>query len=81
MRSPLELHLYPGNQCNRDCSFCTVFGSPKGWHQEYTAEHLDAAHRVIITSDRGVLKFYGGEPTLHPENVIWAIAYFARTGI
>lgn len=76
----LELHLYPGNQCNRDCSFCTVFGSPKGDYSEYTTDHLDAAQRVIMSHDRGVLKFYGGEPTLHPENVIWAIAYLRQQG-
>jgi hypothetical protein len=35
---------------------------------------------VIITPDRGVLKFYGGEPTLHPENLIWAIAYLREQG-
>ena len=32
-----ELYLYDGNFCNRDCSWCTVFGSPKGWHVDYGA--------------------------------------------
>ena len=71
----LELHLYPGNSCNRDCSFCTVFGSPQGWYTDYTVEHLDAALRLVLLDERGALKFYGGEPTLNHENVIWAIAY------
>jgi hypothetical protein len=71
----MELHLYPGNQCNRDCSFCTVFGSPKGWYSEYKTEHLDAALRTVMLNEQGAIKFYGGEPTLNPENVIWAIAY------
>lgn len=61
----LELHLYPGNQCNRDCSFCTVFGSPKGWYSEYTTEHLDAALRTVMLNQQGAIKFYGGEPTLN----------------
>ncbi|MGJ3251311.1 MAG: radical SAM protein [Elainellaceae cyanobacterium] len=71
----MELHLYPGNQCNRDCSFCTVFGNPKGWYTDYTREHLDAALNAVMTDERGALKFYGGEPTLNYKNVIWAIAY------
>ncbi|WP_088889316.1 radical SAM protein [Leptolyngbya ohadii] len=74
----LELHLYPGNQCNRDCSFCTVFGSPKGWYREYTAEHLDAVLQTVRLDDQGAIKFYGGEPTLDHENVIWAIAYLRQ---
>lgn len=76
----MELHLYPGNQCNRDCSFCTVFGSPKGWYREYTQEHLDAALRTVMLNEQGAIKFYGGEPTLDFENVIWAIAYLRQQG-
>lgn len=71
----MELHLYPGNLCNRDCSFCTVFGTPKGDYSEYTAENLDLALCNVISNEIGTLKFYGGEPTLNHENVIWAIAY------
>lgn len=74
----LELHLYPGNQCNRDCSFCTVFGSPNGEYSEYKPEHLDAVLRTVMLSEQGAVKFYGGEPTLHPDNVIWAIAYLRQ---
>lgn len=74
----MELHLYPGNQCNRDCSFCTVFGSPKGWFSEYTEEHLDAVLRTVMLNEQGAIKFYGGEPTLNHENVIWAIAYLRQ---
>lgn len=76
----MELHLYPGNQCNRDCSFCTVFGSPKGWYTEYTPEHLDAALQTVMLNEQGAIKFYGGEPTLNPENVVWAIAYLRQHG-
>ncbi len=71
----MELHLYPGNRCNRDCDFCTVFGSPKGEYLEYSADHLEAALRSVILHEQGALKFYGGEPTLDHKNVIWAIAY------
>lgn len=76
----LELHLYPGNQCNRDCSFCTVFGTPKGWYQDYTLAHLDAVLKTVALNEMGTIKFYGGEPTLHHENVIWAIAYLRQQG-
>jgi molybdenum cofactor biosynthesis enzyme MoaA len=76
----LELHLYPGNQCNRDCSFCTVFGSPKGAYREYTVDHLDAVLRTVRLDEQGTIKFYGGEPTLNHENVIWAIAYLRQQG-
>lgn len=71
----MELHLYPGNQCNRACDFCTVFGAPKGWYMEYTAEHLDATLGSVMLHEQGSVKFYGGEPTLNYDNVIWAIAY------
>jgi len=76
----MELHLYPGNQCNRECDFCTVFGAPKGWYTEYTAEHLDATLRTVMQHERGTVKFYGGEPTLNHGNVIWAIAYLRQQG-
>jgi MoaA/NifB/PqqE/SkfB family radical SAM enzyme len=76
----MELHLYPGNQCNRDCDFCTVFGSPKGWYTDYTTEHLDAALRTVMLHDLGSVKFFGGEPTLNADNVVWAIAYLREQG-
>ncbi|NJK61441.1 MAG: hypothetical protein HC921_00975 [Synechococcaceae cyanobacterium SM2_3_1] len=76
----LELHLYPGNHCNRDCSFCTVFGSPAGEFSAYTAADLDAALAIILWEGQGTLKFYGGEPTLHLENLLWAIQYIRQQG-
>ncbi|MEO0351745.1 MAG: hypothetical protein AAF282_17030 [Cyanobacteria bacterium P01_A01_bin.15] len=76
----MELHLYPGNQCNRECDFCTVFGAPKGWYTEYTAEHLDTALATVMVSAQGAIKFYGGEPTLNHDNVIWAIGYLRDHG-
>ncbi len=74
----MELHLYPGNRCNRDCDFCTVFGSPKGWYFDYQAEHLNAALDTVLLNEQAALKFYGGEPTLNHENVIWAIGYLRQ---
>ncbi|MEM1292103.1 MAG: radical SAM protein [Cyanobacteria bacterium P01_H01_bin.162] len=76
----MELHLYPGNQCNRDCDFCTVFGKPQGWYTEYTPEHLDATLDSVMLHAAGTIKFYGGEPTLNHDNVMWAIAYLREHG-
>lgn len=76
----MELHLYPGNQCNRACDFCTVFGRPEGEYQAYTAEYLQATLDTVMLHDQGTIKFYGGEPTLNAENVIWAIAYLRERG-
>lgn len=76
----IELHLYPGNFCNRDCSFCTVLGNPQGWYKEYTPEHLEAALHTLCFHEDATIKFYGGEPTLDFENVIWAIGYLRERG-
>jgi hypothetical protein len=71
----IELHLYPGNLCNRDCSFCTVLGNPRGWYEKYTQEHLETALKTVCTHEGATIKFYGGEPTLDFESVVWAIHY------
>ncbi|MEE2778454.1 MAG: DUF547 domain-containing protein [Acidobacteriota bacterium] len=68
-----ELHLYEGNFCNRDCSWCTIDGSPDGWYQPYTHEVLDQALATLARD--GNLKLYGGEPTLHTDEIIAAIRY------
>jgi hypothetical protein len=68
-----ELHLYEGNFCNRTCSWCTINGSPRGWYQRYTPAILDAA--LAATARDGNIKFYGGEPTLHGDEIIKAIRY------
>lgn len=75
-----ELLLYPGNFCNRDCTFCTVLGSPKGWYHPFTAAHLDQALALVHAGPDGALKFYGGEPTLDVENMTWAIRYLRERG-
>jgi hypothetical protein len=76
----IELHLYPGNLCNRECSFCTVLGNPKGWYRKYTSDHLEGVLQTVCTHEGATLKFYGGEPTLDFENVIWAIGYLRERG-
>lgn len=76
----MELHLYPGNLCNRECSFCTVLGNPKGWYKKYTSEHLEGVLQAVCTHEGATVKFYGGEPTLDFENVIWAMGYLREKG-
>ncbi|HKZ08784.1 MAG TPA: DUF547 domain-containing protein [Methylomirabilota bacterium] len=73
-----ELYLYDGNFCNRDCAWCTVFGSPKGWHVDYSARVLDAAAAHVAPD--GNIKFYGGEPTLHAEGLVEAMRYLRGRG-
>lgn len=76
----LELHLYPGNACNRSCNFCTVFGSPEGEAIDYGPQILDQALQTLLLDARATLKFYGGEPTLKASNLIWAIGYLRQQG-
>ena len=73
-----ELYLYEGNFCNRTCEWCTINGSPKGTYHPYRTAVLDQA--VATVAADGNLKFYGGEPTLHADDVIDAIAYVRRRG-
>jgi hypothetical protein len=71
-----ELHLYEGNFCNRTCEWCTINGSPRGWYQPYSTAVLDQAVATIASD--GNLKFYGGEPTLHVDEIIQSIEYLRR---
>ncbi len=73
-----ELHLYEGNFCNRTCSWCTIDGSPGGWYRPYAPAVLDQALATLAPD--GNLKFYGGEPTLHHEEVKTAIRYVRAHG-
>jgi len=73
-----ELHLYEGNFCNRTCAWCTIDGSPQGWYQPYAPAVLDRALATLAPD--GNLKFYGGEPTLHPEDVKQAMRYVRARG-
>lgn len=60
-----QIHLYQGNLCNRACPFCTVNGSPSGWFREHSPEAIALAVRLVKPG--GVIKIYGGEPTMQPE--------------
>jgi hypothetical protein len=73
-----ELYLYDGNFCNRACRWCTVFGSPAGWHQAYTERVLDAAATAIAAD--GNIKFYGGEPTLRADGLMAAMRHLRTRG-
>ena len=73
-----ELHLYEGNFCNRTCTWCTINGSPGGWYAPYAPEVLDQAARSVAAD--GNVKFYGGEPTLHAEVIIAAMAGLRARG-
>jgi MoaA/NifB/PqqE/SkfB family radical SAM enzyme len=75
-----ELLLYPGNFCNRDCAFCTVLGSPKGWYHPFAEAHLERALEIVHLGEDGALKFYGGEPTLDVSNMTWTIRYCRERG-
>ncbi|HEY3188817.1 MAG TPA: DUF547 domain-containing protein, partial [Solirubrobacteraceae bacterium] len=73
-----ELHLYEGNFCNRTCGWCTINGSPQGWYRPYAPAVLDQALATLAPD--GNLKFYGGEPTLHANEIERAIAYVRARG-
>ena len=73
-----ELHLYEGNFCNRTCSWCTINGSPDGWYRPYAPAVLDQALATLAPD--GNLKFYGGEPTLHPHDIETAMRYVRARG-
>jgi hypothetical protein len=73
-----ELHLYEGNFCNRTCAWCTIHGSPDGWYRRYSPAVLDQALATLAPD--GNLKFYGGEPTLHADEILEAIRYVRARG-
>lgn len=72
------LHLYDGSRCNRRCEFCIVAGSPEGWHKAYCQETLEYA--LALVAPNGCLKFFGGEPTLYPGEVLDAVRYLQEHG-
>lgn len=73
-----EIHLYFGSQCNRECDFCVVFGSPRGWMAEVDEVLLDGL--MALLQPRAQLKVYGGEPTLLAPNLRWAFAGLRQRG-
>lgn len=74
-----DLHLYTGSKCNRKCDFCIVSGRPDGWYEPLTEDTLDAA-LSLVPMNEGTLKFYGGEPTIEIDNVLWAMRYLRARG-
>jgi len=73
-----DLHLYTGSKCNRQCDFCIVSGRPDGWYEPMTSEVLDATLELVPMD--ATIKFYGGEPTLDIENLLWAMRYLRERG-
>ena len=73
-----EIHLYFGSFCNRECEFCVVFGSPRGWMAEVDEELLDALAGLL--QPQAQFKVYGGEPTLLSANLRWAFAGLRQRG-
>lgn len=73
-----DIHLYTGSKCNRKCDFCIVSGRPDGWYEPMTEASLDAA--LALAPLDGTIKFYGGEPTLDVENLLWAMAHLRERG-
>ncbi len=73
-----DVHLYTGSKCNRQCDFCIVYGRPGGWYEPLTARTLDAALELVPPD--ATIKFYGGEPTLDADNLIWGMAYLRERG-
>lgn len=78
MERMTDIHLYTGSFCNRTCDFCIVYGEPKGWYQPIDIDHLELAFRLLAPD--GNVKFYGGEPTLDHENILYAIRECRRLG-
>lgn len=73
-----EIHLYFGSLCNRECDFCVVFGSPRGWMAEVDEALLDGL--MALLHPQAQLKVYGGEPTLLSANLGWAFAQLRQRG-
>ena len=73
-----DLHIYTGSKCNRECDFCIVSGRPDGWYQPITEETLSAVFQMVPMD--GTIKFYGGEPTIAPENMLWAMRQLRERG-
>jgi len=73
-----DLHIYTGSKCNRECDFCIVSGRPDGWYQPITEETINAAFDLVPMD--GTIKFYGGEPTIAPDNLLWAMRQLRERG-
>lgn len=73
-----DLHIYTGSKCNRQCDFCIVSGRPDGWYEPITEATLNATLALVPLN--GTIKFYGGEPTVAPDNLLWAMQRLRALG-
>ncbi len=73
-----DVHIYTGSKCNRQCEFCIVSGRPDGWYEPITEATVEAA--LALSPEDGTIKFYGGEPTIDAENVVWAMDRLRELG-
>jgi organic radical activating enzyme len=78
MKKLSDLHIYTGSKCNRQCDFCIVAGRPDGWYEPITEETLSATLAMIPLDS--TIKFYGGEPTIAPDNLLWAMNRLRELG-
>lgn len=73
-----DVHLYTGSKCNRKCDFCIVSGRPDGWYEPLNETALNLILQVVPMDS--TIKFYGGEPTIDQDNVIWAMRFLREKG-
>ncbi len=62
-----EIHVYFGSACNRTCEFCIVDGRPGGSYGGLPSEVADFA--LTYAGAGGIIKLYGGEPTMFHDDV------------
>jgi len=64
--------VHTTGQCNLKCAYCGGSFDPRKvpWKIQYNPEYLK---RFIEKDPEAVIAFYGGEPLLNPEFIMWAI--------
>lgn len=73
-----EIHVHFGNACNRTCEFCVVDGRPGGSYGGLPSEAADFA--LAYSGAGGVIKLYGGEPTMFHDDVNTFMRRLRRNG-
>jgi hypothetical protein len=73
-----EIHVYFGNDCNRTCEFCVVDGRPGGSYGGLPSEAADVA--LAYAGAGGIIKLYGGEPTMFHADVNTFMRHLRRNG-
>jgi hypothetical protein len=74
----IEAMLYFGNECNRECGFCCVEGSPAGGFVPLDAARIAQVLALIRPDAR--IKLYGGEPTLRHRHMIGVVRALRAEG-